>query len=254
MSLRRASIGVLALIVCTVFTIGATSCGTAKLTCANPKKLTTYHGTLSYPPYVVQQDVWTNVGAQTMYVCGPGNWKAIARQSGAPATGVKTYPDTQKTYTDWQHCSSQPLIGSFTKLTSSFRHLGPNAGSYDYAYDLFFNNSLCNQPLTELMVFTQWRGLSLPAAQLHPVIAGVAWDIYHSQRADGFRYIQVRFHKQRTAGTVNFIPLIHYLEAQHLLRTTDSLQFLAYGPEILTTYGANLPFWLTGFSVSDAHS
>jgi hypothetical protein len=92
--------------------------------CAHPTTLTGYEGTASFPSGLfVQQDVWTQQGAQTMRVCSPSSWTATVNQRGAPATGVKTYPDTSRTFTDWSHCASQPRVDSFTKLDDTERRI-----------------------------------------------------------------------------------------------------------------------------------
>lgn len=242
----------LCLLVAAALTFGlvtAASGCTPPLSCSNPTKLTGTQGTLHFPPYVVQQDQWTGQGQQTMWVCNERDWKAVANQTGAPSTGVKTYPDSGKTYTDWQYCSSQPVLSSFSKLSSSFAFQGPTAGAWDAGYDVFLNGGVCGKPVTEIMVWNQWRGLSVPAAQSHPTIGGVAYDVYHSGG-----YIQVRRHVQATSATTDLLAIFRYLEGQGLVRAADTLQFVQYGAEILTTYGNDLTFRLTGFSVADARA
>lgn len=214
--------------------------------CAHRSMLTGYHGTHNYPPYTVQQNVWTEQGKQTMAACSASDWTATVNQKGAPETGVKTFPDSSKAYTDWVHCKSQPAIRSFTTLRSTFAERAPKAGSWNYAYDIFLNGGVCKQPVTEVMVWNQWRQISVPRAQFHATIDGVAYDVYHSGR-----YIQLRRVHQTASGSVNLLAVLHALEQRRLVRATDTLQFVQYGVEVLTTHGRNLPFELRGFAVHD---
>jgi len=214
--------------------------------CAHRTMITGYHGTHNYPPYTVQQNVWTEQGKQTIAACSASSWTATVNQKGAPETGVKTYPDSNKSYTDWMHCSSQPAIKSFKSLQSTFAEKAPNAGSWNFAYDIFLNGSLCKQPVTEVMVWNHWRAISVPRAQFHTTIDKVAYDVYHSGH-----YIQLRRTHQTASGSVNILAVLHALEQHKLIKETDTLQFVQYGVEVLTTQGRNVPFELRGFSVHD---
>lgn len=218
----------------------------ASTSCAHRAVLTGYHDTRNFPPYTVQQNVWTEKGKQTMSVCSASNWTATVNQKGAPETGVKTYPDSNKSYTDWTHCSSQPAVRSFKTLRSNFSERGPKSGSWNFGYDIFLNGSVCGRPVTEVMVWNQWREISVPAAQLHATIGGVAYDVYHSGH-----YIQLRRKHQTASGSVNLLAVLHYLEQRGLTRAADTLQFVQYGVEVLTTHGRNIPFHLAGFSIRD---
>jgi hypothetical protein len=245
----RVCLSLLIVISVTLF-VTPVGAATRTLGCSNPKVMKTdgttpgYEGTLSFPPYVVQQDVWTQQGQQTMYVCNEHDWNAIAKQSGAPATGVKTYPDSQKTYTDWQHCSSQPPLSSFSKLTGAYGEVSPNAGSYDWAWDIFLNN-FCGKPLTEVMVLNQWRNVDYPASQ-SVTIDHVPYLYYHSGTIIQFRRVH-----QNSSDTVNLLRVLHWCQRHGLVTSTDTMQFVAYGVEVLTTRGKNVPFSLNRFSVTD---
>jgi hypothetical protein len=193
----------------------------------------------------VQQDVWQEVGSQTMWVCGISNWKAVARQTGPASSGVKAYPDSEVRDTDWSTCASQTPLGNLTKWTSTFAHSTPAAGSWDAAYDIWLNGPACGKPLIEVMIWSQYRGISVPAAQKHPVIAGTAYDYFRSGS-----YIQFRMHNQRSAGTVNILAVMGWLVSQGVVRWSDTRVTTKYGFEVLTTGGRDLPFWLTGFGVT----
>lgn len=228
----------------------ATATATSPLTCANPITIKGKEGGHQFPPYLVQQDVWSGEGKQVMHACGANNWEADVTQHGKPETGVKTYPDSGKTYTDWSSCKSQPALSSFATQTTTYGEQAPPAdakhASWDAAYDIFINGSVCHKPLTELMIWNQFQGISVPNAQLHPTIDGIAYDVFHSNG-----YIQMRMVNQNASGSVNLLNVYSYLEGQGLLSPSDTLAFVQYGFEVLTTYKVQMPFYLTDFSVTD---
>ena len=141
-----------------------------------------------------------------MRVCSASDWTATAMQNGAPASGVKTFPDSGKVYTDWTHCRSQPSLGSFKKLTSTFTEHAPNAASWDFAYDVFLDGAVCGKPRIEVMVFEQWSHVDLPATRLHTTLGGTTYDVYHSGR-----YIQLRRRAQTASGSVDLRAVFQYL-------------------------------------------
>lgn len=225
------------------------------MSCPKPTVLIGYEGTLSYPPYVVQQDVWQQIGAQTMKVCSEHEWQATCNQSGAPATGVKTYPDSGLTYTDW-NVDPGPAVSTFSHLATTFGHAMPTGKfSCDWAYDLFFNVNIGKpvNPFLELMILTQWANVDFPNPQFKAVaIGGHTFDVYHSEGSDGKRFVQMYLSPQASKGTIHWLPIFHWLEKQSLLHPNDLLAFLQYGVEVLTTYGVDITFGLNAFSVTDA--
>jgi hypothetical protein len=233
-----------------LFAFGFTQCGAPHFNCDTPQHLAGYHGTIQYNAIdFVEQDVWTEQGSQTMDVCGIDNWRATARQSGAPATGVKTYPSSEHRYTDWSTCASQPRISSFNTLTGSYQHTGPDAGSWDATWDIWLDGSVCGKPSPEVMVLTQWRAVDFPTAQLHPTIAGTAYDLQYSTAS---HFFQFRQQTQTTSGTVNIKAILNYLVGQGFFTSASTIVAVKYGFEVLTTYNTDQPFWLTDFSVSDS--
>lgn len=197
--------------------------------------------------YRVNNDDWTGAGKTTTTVCSPSDWTSVVNEHGMPASGVKTYPDSERTFTDWSTCASQPALSSFSTLTSSYAITAPAASaSYDAAYDLFIGGGACAGPSIEVMVWNRWRHIDVPAAQ-PATIGGVAYDVFHSGS-----YIQVRQHKQSLHGTVDLLAILTYLKGQGLLSPAQTLLFVQYGFEVLTTRGRDLPFTLAGFSVTSA--
>lgn len=213
--------------------------------CGNPQVTTDYEGTFQYPPYLVQNDVWQQVGYQQLTACNEHDWTAVANQSGAPATGVKAFPDSQFNWTDWLNCGSQPPLSSLSKLKLSYAEVSPNTGSFDWAVDVFLNN-LCGKGLTEVMVLNQWANVDFPPSK-SVTVDHVAYLYYRSGTL-----VQFRRANQNASGTVNVLRVLRWCVRHGLVKSSDTMQFAAYGAEVLTTGGVDVPFTLTGFSVATA--
>lgn len=255
------------------------------LGCTNPRTITWDRQTNPYAgiealPHATWADVWTQQGAESIKWCAFDDWIATARQDNSPETGVKAFPDSEFRWTDNATCASQPTLGSFRKLKSTFGHIGPSSGSWDAAWDWFLDGGQCNKPLTEVMWFTEWRAVSLPNPQLSTTIDGVPVDIYYapftaallaerlyhrpaatiSPAVTGGYYVQIRQKVQTTAGDINWKHVFNYLYTKGLVSPTTTAAFAKYGFEILSTcadpipagcHGKKIPFQLTGFTVKE---
>lgn len=245
---RRIGVCLVALGIITSALGGVLAAPAGAVTCANPTTLNGYEGTIQYPGSLfVQQNVWTQQGAQTMHVCGPSEWDAVANQSGEPASGVKTYPDTSATLTDWSTCDSAPTIGALKTMRGTYGNVPPtDLASYDYAWDLFIGGGPCaNDPFVEVMVWTHWNDVDVPTAQLHPTIGKKTYDFYHAGS-----YMQFRQQVQTDRGTTPLKQVLKYLVKQGLVSASGHVLFAQYGPEILTTFGQDVTFGINRFSVS----
>lgn len=229
------------------FAIPTAQAAPPSLSCSNPQKLTSTEGTLHFPGNLtVQQDEWSprKGETQSMLVCSPSSWQATVSVGGQPEDGVTTYPDSGTTYPD--NCGQTHKLSEFAAITSTYATTPPtDPASWDYAYDLFLGGGICKEHFTEVMVWDKWNDVSVPKAQLHAIIDGDAYDIFHS---DG--YIQVRRVNQNTSGTVNLGHVLAYLYIEGLI-TNVHLIFTQDGYEVLTTFGAPVTFPLTDFSINE---
>lgn len=267
--MRRTALVLVMAIVASAAFIGSAQ-ATSPLTCSSPTHLTGNEGTLHFPGNLtVQQDVWSprKGTKQTMDVCSPSNWVANVTATGQPEAGVTTYPDSGTTYPD--SCAQTHKLSEFSSITSTYATTPPTAkASWDYAYDIFLGGGICkaselqalrhvratggmrnaankSEPFTEVMMWPKWSDVSVPNAQLHYTIDGVAYDIFHSGG-----YIQVRRHDQNTSGSVNLGKILATLVYVGLLGNVH-LIFVQDGYEVLTTFGAQVAFPISDFSVTE---
>lgn len=257
---------------CSALTVASAGAATSPaLSCSNPQTLSypqQQYGTIHFPGNLtVQADVWSarKGETQTMQVCDPSSWSATVNVGGQPEDGVTTYPDSGTTYPD--NCGQTHKLSETKSLTSTFAAVAPTTkASWDYAYDLFLGGGICStaslrnaravrhdgrrlsaaEKFTEVMVWDQWSNVSVPNAQKHATIDGVAYDIYFSNDRG---YIQVRRVNQTMSGSENLGHILAWL-AYHGLVKNVHLIFTEDGFEVLTTYGQPATFNLTDFSVT----
>lgn len=234
--------------VCSFFAFGFSECD-PPLRCDNPTVLTGYEDGVAFPGgYRVNVDGWTHTGSYRMSVCSQSDWKSVANVE----TGVKqvrAYNASERTFTNWSTCGSQPRISSLKKLTNTYGFVLPNDGSWDATTDVFTDGAVCGRPLTEIMVLHRWRDVDFPTPQIRNVtIAGVVYNVYH---ASGF--VQLYQVQQRSSGTFNLLAVLKWCQSKGFLRADATMTFDREGVEILSTYGHDVTFWLNAFAVSAAY-
>lgn len=220
--------------------VSATAHASSQLSCSNPTTVQGTSGGVAYPGgYRVNSDDWTGAGSTVVRACSEHEWIATVTQRGAPATGVKTYPDSERTWTDWSTCASQPRVDSFKTLTSTYAMTLPNAGSWDAGYDVFLDGGPCHKPTTEIMVLNRWRNVDWPAST-SVTLGGVDYWV-----AQGTNFVQLRRKVQVSSGSQNLRVVLRRYAPKDA-----TVQFVQYGVEVLTTRGKPETFKLTDFSVS----
>lgn len=247
--MTRARLCLVALLVSAFVPFVASTAHASGLTCSNPTTVTGNQGTLHLPPYVYQNDDWSGAGSTTGHVCSASDWEAIVNQTGDPATGVKTYPDSQKTYTDWaSYCG--PAWSSFPKWRMKFGEVVPGGTpAWDAGADIFLGGGSCGT-FREIMVLPNSRNVDFPTPTVSNVTIGTTvYNVYYN--ADG-SFVQFYNVTKTDSGTIHLKQLFNWLAARGLVSPSDKVRFAAYGFEVLTTYGADVPFDLTNFAVIDA--
>lgn len=241
--MRRLLIAVVALTLA-----GGTStatAATAALSCPAPVVLTGYQDGVPFPGNLrVNVDGWTHTGKYRMSVCSPSDWSEVANVK----TGVKqvrAYPASERTFTDWLNCGSQPRVDSLTKLTNTYGFQLPKAGSWDATTDVFLDGAICGKPLTEIMVIHKARNVAFPAPQDTGVtIAGQKYDAYHQA---GF--VQLYQTVRSSSGTFDLLAVLKWCQAKGYLPAAATLTFDREGVEILSTRGKDVTFELNAFAV-----
>jgi hypothetical protein len=201
----------------------------------------------------VNNEVWNGAEAGTQTMCAQSykQWTVVANhpKPGADKHSIKSYPDTQKLFSD-------PKLSSLTTVSSSFSQTTPTVGEWNWSYDIWMNGWS-----TELMIWTQHRYGGENAAPLPPgdaqetatvTINGIAYTAWRRDReVEGDRnYIALVMDETHASGTVNLRAVFDWLISKGWLQAAATLQAVDYGVEIADTAGGPQTFKLNDFSLS----
>jgi len=208
----------------------------------------------------IDNDAWSGShGPQTLYVCSPSSWYAVANQTDNQGQ-VEAYPNTEYDVCGRNNAfyPSTKAISAYTSITSTFSEAFPTTGdSIDAAYDLWLNNWS-----TEIMIWNEWSGTQDYWGQcaepgpnqgdcgLTPSAVTLAGVPYHVLDLGGeiifFRDTQVK------SGSVDILAAFNYLVSRGTgvatpVKASDAPTQLEYGVEICATTGAQT-FPMTGLT------
>jgi hypothetical protein len=192
--------------------------------------------------YYVAQDMW-NIGgysvSQTLDACAYNNWYVAATMNNANGDGaVKTYPNVHEDF-------SEPAIGSFRAISSTFAEQSPHVGIYEDAYDIWING-VATSGSTEVMVWTENHGQTPSGSQMGSArLGGRSYQVWKSGS-----YIAFVANSNFTSGTVNLLQIFNWIMAKGWIPASSTLGQIDYGAELVSTNGAPATFSFTNFSIS----
>lgn len=201
--------------------------------------------------YLINNNVFNKdqAGEQTMYVYGPGSWWVVANHSkpGTPAGKIKSYPDTQRNFTD------RP-IDSFTDITADYDMTCPQAGEWDAAFDVWVGG-IGSKSTAEVMVWThhKYNGvIPPPNAEMSStvVIDGQYFNAWWRRNGNGGRYIALAMNPQKPRGSVDLLKVFQWLVQMGWLKGTDKVAAIEYGVEIANTAGSEQTFRLNNYKLT----
>jgi hypothetical protein len=204
--------------------------------CADPVFTTAADRTWNDGGFVLDQDMWNNHGGtQRLRACSYRSWSVTATQPATP--DVNTYPNVHRDF-------DEPSLASFSEISSRFASVAPGTGSYDFAYDVWFDG-VATDGSTEIMVWTDTRRTQPGVPRQGAVTSlGVRYAVFH-----GGRYVAF-VGPDRAAGTVDLLALFRYAVGRGWLRSDSTLGQVDYGVEIRSTLGRPLDFAVTDFSLT----
>lgn len=205
-------------------------------------------------PYINDNDMWNATGndvSQTLNVCSHGSWYVDDTIPADTSTAVKTYPNVHVDYINWVTGVS-PLLSTYQDITSSYAGQGPDAGIYEFAYDIWLNGFGAGH--NEVMIWTQNHGQtpggSLVASDI--TISGHSWDLYASS-GNGYIAFVPSNGAAYPSGTLDLTAFFNYLEQNGHVASTSTLSQIDYGIEVVSTGGGTVTYNVTNFRVSPTH-
>lgn len=193
--------------------------------------------------FYVDTDTWNAANytvSQTMYICDYDNWYVVAKMDDSKGDGaVKTYPNVHMDF------SSAPAISSFTSISSTFGHAGPNIGVYEFAYDMWLNG-VASTGSTEVMIWTD-NFKQVPSGSVQETVTfdGQSYQVYKSGS-----YIAFVAMTNATSGTLNLLAFFNHVIANGWVPATSTLGAIDYGVELVSTNGLGATFTVNAFSLT----
>jgi hypothetical protein len=193
--------------------------------------------------FYVDTDTWNAANypvSQTMYVCDFNSWYVVAKMDNATGDGaVKTYPNVHKDF------NAAPAISSFSAISSSFAHAGPQVGIYEFAYDIWLNG-IASSGSTEVMIWTD-NFTQVPSGSVQETVTfdGQSYAVYKSGS-----YIAFVETNNVTSGTVNLLAFFNHIISKGWIPSTSTLGAIDYGVELVSTNGMDATFVVSGFSLT----
>jgi len=188
--------------------------------------------------FYVFNNVWnkkSKPGPQHIWANSYKDWGVTSTQS--PSTAVRAYPCVQKNL-------KEPVKASaFTKMVSTYVEQGPEKGTYNVSYDLWFNGLK-----KEAMFWVDsdhWGDLGKPLETV--TLGGKKWRVYHEGG-----YTRFQLDKTEKSGTVDLLAGIKYMIGKGWLAPEDLAWQINFGFEICSTENQPLEFKVSDYSLDTA--
>lgn len=216
--------------------------GGTQTSCTNPTCVVSNNG-CTEGSYYLFDNQWNcgpssgeTCGPETLYGCSYDSWYVVSKQP-AGNTAVLTFPSVQENF-------SNPLVSSFSAITSTFSEVSPHVGDYEVAYDIWLNDQK-NEVMIWVDNYNQTPGGTKVASNvtLGPRTYDVWWD-------SSSGYIAFVATANFTSGTVDILQIFDYAIQQTWLPAGSTLAQINLGIEICSTNGQNATFSVDGFSIT----
>lgn len=210
--------------------------------CTNPSCVVSNNG-CTEGSYYLYDNQWNcgpgsgfTCGPETLYGCSYDSWYVVSKQA-AGNTAVLTFPSVQENFKD-------PLVSSFTTITSTFAEASPHVGDYEVAYDIWLNDQA-----NELMIWVDNYNQAPAGKKVasNVSLGGRTYDIWWESSSG---YVVFDADSTFTSGTVDILQIFDYAIQQKWLPATSTLGQINLGVEICSTDGQDATWAFSDFSVT----
>lgn len=199
--------------------------------------------------YTIYNNIWgSGAGTQCLWAYNQGNWGVWADHPNSG--GIKSYPnvDYDVNYT----------VSSMPTITASFNATTPGWGSYNTAFDIWYNNYDY-----EIMLWVNWNGSMGPISYNYgcsgypstacPVatnvnVGGHTWNLYEGTNGSATVYSFLRT-SDTNSGTVNITQISQWLANNSYFSSNTNLHEIQFGFEITNSSGG-ADFRVNSYNVS----
>jgi hypothetical protein len=223
----------------------APSCTMANATCISDNQACNVGGV-----YDLYDNQW-NCGASTGNSCGPESaygcvnadgtvsWVVTSDQA-AGNTVVLSYPAMQENF------GKNPLLSSFTTISSTFAETGPHVGIYEYAYDVWLNGVHAPGSTQVLVWVDNYHRVPAGSQVATTTLGAHTYDVWRT--ADGSSIV-LESRAPFTSGTVDLLEIVDWTITQGWLSSSSTLGQIEFGVEIASTGGASATYAFNAFSI-----
>lgn len=188
--------------------------------------------------YTLYNNIWgSGGGTQCLWAYSQSNWGVTANH---PNTGgIKSYPNVDRdvNYT----------VSSMPDITANFNVSRPSGGSYNTAFDIWYNNYSY-----EIMLWMNWAGDMGPISYNYgcggypstacPIatninVGGHTWNLYRGTNGSATVYSFLRT-SNTNSGTVNITQISKWLANNGYFSQNTNLHEIQFGFEITSTSGS----------------
>ena len=194
--------------------------------------------------FTIYNNIWgSGAGSQCVWANSSSNWGVTA--SHPSSSGIKSYPNVSR--------SVSINVDSLGTCTSSFNISRPSGGSYNTAYDIWYNNYAY-----EIMLWMNWTGSvgpisynydsngAVPAAS-NVNVGGHTWNVYRGNNGSN-EVISFLRTGNTNSGTVNITAISQWIRNQGWFGNVNMHQ-IQFGWEI-TSSSSNAAFTSNSYSLS----
>lgn len=199
--------------------------------------------------YTIYNNIWGDgYGTQCLWANSQSDWGVWANHPNGG--GIKSYPNVEKkvNYT----------VSSMPDITASFSTSSPDWGSYNTAFDIWYDNYAY-----EIMLWFNWQGdmgpisynygcngypaTACPAAT-NVNVGGHTWNVYRGTNGSNIVYSFLRTSKTKS-GTVNITQISKWLANNGWFSQNTNLHSIQFGWEITSSSGG-ADFKVSNFNVN----
>lgn len=188
-------------------------------------------------------------GTQTISALSPGQWTVVANHSrpDVPAGSIKSYPDTQRNFTNRS-------IDSFTQIVADYSMTCPPVGEWDAAFDIWVGG-IGSKSTAEVMVWTHhlYNGPLPPKNALESTtvtIDGQGFTAWRRKNGNGGDYIALVMNPLKAAGSLDLLKIFRWLVDKSWLKGSDLVAAIEFGVEIANTNGGPQTFQLNSYTLT----
>lgn len=198
--------------------------------------------------------------AQTVRSSNPGNWSVTAREP-AGNTGVKTYPDVQQLFNDWNGHGwngsgtlSDTPIGKLGRLVSVYGESTPFRGTIaQAAYDIWLSSNTGHPSEIMIWVDNHNRGSGGAQRKAAATIYGQRWTLYQYGNGELIWSLgKPGTFARQTHGTVHILAMLRWLRDHGYISPGARIGQLDFGWEICSTGGISQRFGVNRYRIDTA--